>query len=113
MNRIDKDNNGKVSEKDIMLSLPLSVFISAVATTYNNVFGIVFECMKFLVAAYFCYLILGKVLFVGLIVTPILVGLIYYSFAAYDNIMSYDYFDDDDDDDQDGGFNDHWNNKIK
>lgn len=107
MNNLNK-NDDQSTNKNIVMSIPLSVLVSAITSTYHNVFNIVFLCMKFVAISYICYLILGKVLFVGLIVTPLLVSLIYYAIATYEVVNSelYD-FDDEDD------FDDHWDDKLK
>lgn len=107
LNNLNK-NDDQSTNKNIVMSIPLSVLVSAITSTYHNVFNIVFLCMKFVAISYICYLILGKVLFVGLIVTSLLVSLIYYAIATYEVVNSelYD-FDDEDD------FDDHWDDKLK
>lgn len=107
MNKFDEDKkNTSIQEDDeyqvdIQLSVPISVLISAARNTVDVV-NLVFNIAQILVIAVLSYEILGKTLFVGLIVTPILVGFIYYCFSVYYSIVDtpddFDFYDDDEDD---------------
>ena len=107
MNKFDNDKkNTSIQEDDehqvnIQLSVPISVLVSAAANTVDIV-NLVFNIARILVIAVLSYEILGKTLFVGLIVTPILVGFIYYCFSVYYEIVGtpddFDFYDDDEDD---------------
>lgn len=106
MNKFDNDKkNASIQEDDehqvdIQLSVPISVLVSAAANTVDVV-NLVFNIAQILVIAVLSYEILGKTLFVGLIVTPILVGFIYYCFSVYYEIVDtpddFDFYDDEDD----------------
>ena len=106
MNKFDEDKKNVATEDDdnvidIQLSVPISVLVSAARNTFD-VANTVFGAARILIIAVLAYEILGKTLFVGLIVTPILVAFIYYCFSVYDNIMGLpddsDFYDDDEDD---------------
>lgn len=107
MNKFDNDKkNASIQEDDerqvdIQLSVPISVLVSAAENTVDVV-NLVFNIARILVIAVLSYEILGKTLFVGLIVTPILVGFIYYCFSVYYEIVGtpddFDFYDDDEDD---------------
>lgn len=109
MNKFDDDKKNTTTQEDdehrvdIQLSVPISVLISAARNTFD-VANIVFGLARILIIAVLSYEILGKTLFVGLIVTPILVGFIYYCFSVYYAIVDtpddFDFYDDDDDDDE-------------
>lgn len=93
-----------MEDKEIIIeSIPLSVLINSVVNTYP-LFSIILKCAETLVVGVLAYQIMGRPLFTGLIITPLLVGLIYNAFKVYDDITNDPddfYFDDWDDDDDD------------
>ena len=91
-------------------SVPLMVLIAGVLSTVDFV-DWMFTIAEMLVVFVLTYQILGKALFVALVITPILVVFIEKSLEAYDAIMCSD--EDDDGDGDDPHFGDHFNNNLK
>lgn len=94
-----------------VMNVPLTILVSA-AMNSADVFNWIFRAAEALVVFVLTYQILGKMLFVALVVTPLLVFYLENVFA----VMSVlDETDDDDfsDGDDDSHFGDHWDNLTK
>ncbi len=98
------DNEPEMNEVKVEC-IPLTVLISGIANT-GDIFNIVFKLAETLVVFVASYLILGRVLFAALVMTPLLVGIVYNMIAAWEIIaysdedFSWDieHHDDDEDD---------------
>ena len=96
-------------------NIPLTIVVSALINT-KDWFDWIVRAAEALVVFVLTYNILGKTLFVALVVTPLLVGFIESCFDCW-TVISLDNWDDDDDmggndREDDDHFNDHWNNLI-
>ena len=101
-NKEPENNNESQNVEVTGASLILSVIFSSIMRT-ANVAKYVFIGMQVIVFSYLTYIIIGKPLFVGLVITPILVGFIYYCLCSYDDINQISggddsFFDDEDED---------------
>lgn len=99
------DNEPEMNEVKVEC-IPLTVLISGIANT-SDIFNIIFKLAEILVVFVATYLILGRVLFTALVVTPLLVGVVYNMIAAWE-VVSYsnedfswdcEFHDDDDEND--------------
>lgn len=94
-------------------NIPLTILVSA-AINSADVFNWIFRTAEALVVFVLTYQILGKTLFVALVVTPLLV---FYLESCFDCWSILNSSDDDDspsgDDDDDPHFGDHWDNLTK
>ena len=114
---MDKEPNKKpedLNEDEQQLTItniPLTILVSA-AMNSADVFNWIFRAAEALVVFVLTYQILGKMLFVALVVTPILV---FYLENVYAVMSILDESDDDgsDGDDDDPHFGDHFNNNLK
>ena len=115
---MQKEPNKKPDDMDegeqqiTITNIPLTILVSA-AMNSADVFNWIFKAAEVLVMFVLTYQILGKTLFVALVVTPLLVMYINSCFSCWDVICNSDDWDDNDSNDGDDGFGDHWNNLTK
>lgn len=94
-------------------NIPLTILVSAVINSFD-VFNWIFKAAEVLVVFVLTYQIIGKTLFVALIITPLLVFFIESCFDCWSVLNDTDDDDwDDNDSNDDPGFGDHWNNLTK
>ena len=105
----DKDPKKLDGQQGVMrTSIPLTIAISAIINS-KDWFDWILRAAEALVVFYLTYQIVGKVLFVALIVTPLLVMFISNAIDCY-YVVCEDELDDEDDDSDD---DDHFHNKLK
>lgn len=102
--REGKDNQHSVMHTNIPLTIAVSAFINS-----KDWFDWILHAAEALVIFYLTYQIVGKVLFVALVITPLLVFYISSAINCY-YIVCEDELDDEDDD---TGGDDHFHNKLK
>lgn len=106
------DDMNEDEQQITVMNVPLTILVSA-AMNSADVFNWIFKAAEVLVVFVLTYQILGKTLFVALVVTPLLVLYLENVFACYEAVYNGDGWDDDDSEDGDDGFGDHWNNLTK
>lgn len=104
----DQNNNNEPQVVQVT-SLPLTVLVSGFMNAVPA-FEWILNATQILVVLYFAYYILGRALFVAIIVTPALAVFVSSMFSSYEMIVGYQ---DDDSEDDDDGFGNHWNNNLK
>ena len=102
----DEDSQQDVVRTNIPLTIAVSAFINS-----KDWFDWILHAAEALVIFYLTYQIVGKVLFVALVITPLLVFYISSAIDCY-YVVCEDEWDDEDDDDDTGG-DDHFHNKLK
>lgn len=108
-----KPENMEEDEQITVMNVPLTILVSAVMNS-ADVFNWIFKAAEALVVFVLTYQILGKTLFVALVVTPLLVLFLENFYACMDLVLNGDEDDDNfDDSDDDQHFGDHWNNLTK
>lgn len=106
------ENEPEVHTAEISIqNIPLAVAVIAGINTMQFLNALV-NVVEILVVLYLAYEIIGRTLFIGLIVTPLLVAFIYYAFSAKDDIDSALFIDDDGDDDDGDDDNSHFNDNF-
>ena len=100
----DEDNQQGVMHTNIPLTIAVSAFINS-----KDWFDWILHAAEALVIFYLTYQIVGKVLFVALVITPLLVFYISSAIDCYYVVCEDEW--DDEDDDTDG--DDHFHNKLK
>lgn len=89
-------------------NIPLTIAVSAFINS-KNWFDWILHAAETLVIFYLTYQIIGKVLFVALVITPLLVFYISSAIDCYYVVCNSEWDDSDDDSDNDDDFN----NKLK
>ena len=100
----DEDDQQGVMRTNIPLTIAVSAFINS-----KDWFEWILHAAEALVIFYLTYQIVGKVLFVALIITPLLVFYISSAINCYYAVCEDEW--DDENDDTDG--DDHFHNKLK
>lgn len=100
----DEDNRHDVIRANIPLTIAVSAFINS-----KDWFDWILRAAETLVIFYLTYQIVGKVLFVALVITPLLVFYISSAIDCYYVVCDSEWGDDDGDSDSD----DHFHNKLK
>lgn len=98
----DEDNRHDVIRANIPLTIAVSAFINS-----KDWFDWILRAAETLVIFYLTYQIVGKVLFVALVITPLLVFYISSAIDCYYVVCDSEWDDDDSDSD------DHFHNKLK
>ncbi len=101
-----QDENGQQSM--MSTNIPLTIAVSAFINS-KDWFDWILHAVEVLVIFYLTYQIVGKVLFVALVITPLLVFYISSAIDCYYVVCEDEW--DDEDDDTDG--DDHFHNKLK
>lgn len=101
-----QDENGQ--QGMMRTNIPLTIAVSAFINS-KNWFDWILHAAEALVIFYLTYQIIGKVLFVALVITPLLVFYISSAINCY-YVVCDDEWDDSDDD---SGDDDDFNNKLK
>ena len=116
---MDKEPNKKPEdmedeEREITVNcMPLTILVSGFVNSFD-LFSWIFKAAEVLVVFFLTYQIIGKVLFMALIVSPIIVIYVERCMECYDVLCNGDEWDNDDSSgDDDAGFGDHWNNLTK
>lgn len=100
----DEDSRHDVIRANIPLTIAASAFINS-----KDWFDWILHAAETLVIFYLTYQIVGKVLFVALVITPLLVFYISSAIDCYYVVCDSEWGDDDGDSDSD----DHFHNKLK
>lgn len=101
-----QDENGQQSM--MSTNIPLTIAVSAFINS-KDWFDWILHAAETLVIFYLTYQIIGKVLFVALVITPLLVFYISSAIDCYYVVCNSELDDSDDDSDDD----DHFHNKLK
>lgn len=101
-----QDENGQ--QGMMRTNIPLTIAVSAFINS-KNWFDWILHAAETLVIFYLTYQIIGKVLFVALVITPLLVFYISSAINCYYVVCNSELDDSDDDSDDDDDFN----NKLK
>lgn len=115
---MDKEPNKKPEdmedeEREITITnIPLTILVSA-AMNSADVFNWIFKAAEALVVFVLTYQILGKTLFVALVITPLLVFYLESCFDCWSILNGSDDDDSSSGDDDDPHFGDHWDNLTK
>lgn len=100
----DEDDQHGMMSTNIPLTIAVSAFINS-----KDWFNWILHAAETLVIFYLTYQIVGKVLFVALVITPLLVFYISSAIDCYYVVCNSELDDSDDDSDSD----DHFHNKLK
>ena len=110
MHRVDKEPKKPAEWQDedqnqlVVTNIPLTIVVSALINM-KDWFDWIVRAAEVLVVFVLTYNIIGKTLFVALVITPLIVGFIESCFDCWSVVCD----DWDDGDDDDSHFGDHWN----